>query len=168
MQRLRQNYLLLLEDIHNVGRKGATVVVKPGFANNYLLPQKKAVVVNKHTLQLQTRLQQERQQQAELDLKQSEELKKQLENKVFTFPMKVDSNGQLYGSVSALDIARLLTKEGYAIEKKSIRLTQTIKAVGEYPATVVLKEGLAVRVVIKVQPEVTTPLNETPATPPQE
>ena len=73
-----------------------------------------------------------------------------------------------YGSVSALDIARLLTKEGYAIEKKSIRLTQTIKAVGEYPATVVLKEGLAVRVVIKVQPEVTTPLNETPATPPQE
>ena len=132
------------------------------------MPQKKAVVVNKHTLQLQTRLQQERQQQAELDLKQSEELKKQLENKVFTFPMKVDSNGQLYGSVSALDIARLLTKEGYAIEKKSIRLTQTIKAVGEYPATVVLKEGLAVRVVIKVQPEVTTPLNETPATPPQE
>lgn len=161
MQRLRQNYLLLLEDIHNVGRKGATVVVKPGFANNYLLPQKKAVVVNKHTLQLQVRLQQERQQQAELDLKQSEEIKNQLENKVFTFPVKVDSNGQLYGSVSVLDIARLLTQEGYTIEKKSIRLPQAIKAVGEYPITVLLKEGLTVRVVIKVQPESTTPPSET-------
>lgn len=164
MQRLRQNYLLLLEDIHNVGRKGATVVVKPGFANNYLLPQKKAVVVNKHTQQLQARLQRERQQQAELDLKQSEEIKNKLENKVFTFPVKVDSNGQLYGSVSALDIARLLTQEGYSIEKKSIRLTQTIKAVGEYPINVLLKEGLTVRVVIKVQPESTTPPSETSAT----
>lgn len=168
MQRLRQNYLLLLEDIHNVGRKGATVVVKPGFANNYLLPQKKAVVVNKHTLQLQARLQQERQQQAELDLKQSEEMKKQLENNVFTFPMKVDSNGQLYGSVSTLDIARLLIQEGYAIEKKSIRLTQTIKAVGDYPVTVLLKEGLTVRIVIKVQPELTNPPNnETTTTAPE-
>lgn len=164
MQRLRQNYLLLLEDIHNVGRKGATVVVKPGFANNYLLPQKKAVVVNKHTLQLQVRLQQERQQQAELDLKQSEEIKNQLENKVFSFPVKVDSNGQLYGSVTALDIARLLTQEGYKIEKKSIRLAQPIKGVGEYPITVLLKEGLTVRVVIKVQPESTTPPSETLAT----
>lgn len=164
MQRLRQNYLLLLEDIHNVGRKGATVVVKPGFANNYLLPQKKAVVVNKHTLQLQVRLQQERQQQAEVDLKQSEEMKDKLENKVFIFPVKVDSNGQLYGSVSVLDIARLFKQEGYTIEKKSIRLPQAIKAVGEYPITVLLKEGLTVRVVIKVQPELTTPPSETLAT----
>lgn len=168
MQRLRQNYLLLLEDIHNVGRKGATVVVKPGFANNYLLPQKKAVVVNKHTLRLQERLQKERQQQAEIDLKQSEEIQKQLENKVFTFPSKVDSTGQLYGSVSALDIVQLLVQEGYPVEKKSVRLAQPIKSLGEYPVTVLLREGITTRIVVKVEQESVNPPESIPATPPQE
>lgn len=168
MQRLRQNYLLLLEDVHNVGRKGATVVVKPGFANNYLLPQKKAVVVNKHTLHLQERLQKERQQQAEIDLKQSEELQKQIENKVFTFTAKVDSTGQLYGSVSALDIVHLLTQEGYPVEKKSIRLAHPIKSLGEYPVTVLLKEGITTRIVVKVEHETVTTTENVPATPPQE
>lgn len=168
MQRLRQNYLLLLEDIHNVGRKGATVVVKPGFANNYLLPQKKAVVVNKHTLHLQARLQKERQQQAEKDLKQSEEMQKQLENKIFIFSAKVDSTGQLYGSVSALDIVHLLAKEGYSIEKKSIRLAHPIKVLGEYPVTVLLKEGITTRIVIKVEQESVNPPENVPATPVQE
>lgn len=168
MQRLRQNYLLLLEDIHNVGRKGTTVVVKPGFANNYLLPQKKAVVVNKHTLHLQERLQKERQQQAEIDLKQSEEMQKQLENKVFTFPAKVDSTGQLYGSVSATDIVQLLVQEGYPVEKRSIRLAQPIKSLGEYPITVLLREGITTRIVIKVEQEAVNPPENIPATPPQE
>lgn len=168
MQRLRQNYLLLLEDIHNVGRKGATVVVKPGFANNYLLPQKKAVVVNKHTLHLQERLQKERQQQAEMDLKQSEELQKQLENKVFIISVKVDSTGHLYGSVSALDIVHLLIQEGYAVEKKSIRLAHPIKSLGEHPVTVFLKEGITTRIVIKVEQESINPPEDIPAASPQE
>ena len=168
MQRLRQNYLLLLEDIHNVGRKGTTVVVKPGFANNYLLPQKKAVVVNKHTLHLQERLQKERQQQAEIDLKQSEEMQKQLENKVFMFTAKVDSTGQLYGSVSALDIVHLLIQEGYPVEKKSIRLAHPIKSLGEYPVTVLLKEGITTRIVIKVEQEAVSLPENVPTAPPQE
>jgi hypothetical protein len=59
-----QNQLLLLSDVDNVGRSGDLVTVRPGFARNFLLPQKKAVVADKYTLKLQAQLKEERDQQS--------------------------------------------------------------------------------------------------------
>ena len=84
-----QNHLLLLEDVVNLARKGETVKVKPGFARNFLLPQKKAVVVDKRTLRMQERLREERSKQAIQDRADSEKLAKELFEKTFELKVKV-------------------------------------------------------------------------------
>ena len=77
-----RNQLLLLEDVDDLGRSGDIVSVKPGFARNFLVPQKKAVVADKFTLRMQAKLKEERSKRAELDRNESEELAKKIEGMV--------------------------------------------------------------------------------------
>lgn len=67
-----RNQLLLLEDVEDLGRSGDLVSVKPGFARNFLIPQKKAVVAEKYTLRLQAKLKEQRAKQAESDRQEAE------------------------------------------------------------------------------------------------
>ena len=64
--------LLLLKDVDGLGRSGEVVSAKPGFVRNFLLPQKHAVIADKHTLKMQARLQEERARHAEVDRKEAE------------------------------------------------------------------------------------------------
>ena len=72
--------VILLSRIAKLGQMGEIVSVKPGFARNYLLPQKKAVVVDKRTLRMQERLREERAKQSIQDRKDSEELAKEIDS----------------------------------------------------------------------------------------
>ena len=134
-----QHQLLLLEDVEDIGRSGELVKVKPGFARNFLLPQKKAVVADKFTLRMQARLQKERSERAEIDRKASEETSQKLEGMVLTVEVKVDPDGRMYGSVNASDIARLLEEQGISLERRNVELTAPIKALGVYPIRLKLK-----------------------------
>lgn len=136
---MRQQYLLL-NDVEDVGRKGTVISAKAGFARNYLLPQQKAVLATPHTLRKQEQLQKERAAQALVDKKASEELREKLEGTALHVFVKVDSEGHLYGSVSAADIARLFEKEGYKIDRKNILLPHPIKVLGVYDLTLRLNE----------------------------
>ena len=135
--------LLLLEDIRNLGRKGDLVQAKPGFVRNFLLPMKKALVADKQTIRLQEALKKERIAQAAADKKNAEILAKKLKGQTFTMTEKSDSLGHLYGSVTALDIAKLLEKEeGLKIERKNVILLKPIKLVGKYPINLKLSEDV--------------------------
>ena len=136
------NQLLLLEDVDNLGRSGDLVTVRPGFARNFLLPLKKAVIANTSTLRMRARLQEERAKRAVEDKAAAEVLAEQINGKVFDIVVKVDPEGNLYGSVAAVDIVRLLEKEGIAIEKKHVVLLHAIKAVGTQTIQLRLKEGV--------------------------
>lgn len=159
------NQLLLLEDVDNLGRSGEVVTVKPGFARNFLLPQKKAVVADKFTLRLQSKLKEERFKRAEKDRQDAEELSKRLEGMTLTTVVKVDPDGHMYGSVAAVDIVRLFEEQGITIERRNVALVQPIKALGIYPIHLKLKEGIPAEVILKVvsdgAPE--EPVEETPA-----
>ncbi len=144
------NQLLLIEDVDDLGRSGDLVSVKPGYSRNFLLPQKKAVIADKYTLRLQAKLKEERAQLAEVDRKEAEEIASKIEGVVLSIEVKVDPDGHMYGSVSALDIARLLEQEGYKIERRNIALIQPIKTLGVHPVTLKLKEGVPARVTLKV------------------
>jgi large subunit ribosomal protein L9 len=150
-QQFRQNQLLLLEDIINVGKKGDIVTVKPGYARNFLLPQKKAVVVDKSTIRIQERLQEERAKQKEENRMESERIKNQIDGKSFSVQVKVDSEGHLYGSVSAQDIVDLLHKERCEVDKRFIRLSQPIKSLGKYTIPIKLKEGVEAQIHLQVE-----------------
>ena len=156
-----QNHLLLLEDVVNLARKGETVKVKPGFARNFLLPQKKAVVVDKRTLRMQERLREERSKQAIQDRADSEKLAKELFEKTFELKVKVDPDGHMYGSVTANEIAKLLEKEGYAIHRRSVKLLHGIKTLGTHEITLSLKEGVEAKFALKVTSETPIRVKET-------
>jgi large subunit ribosomal protein L9 len=148
------NQLLLLEDVDDLGRSGDVVKVKPGYARNYLLPMKKAVIADQRTLRMQAKLQEERAKKAVVDKKDAEELAIRIQGMVLTTVVKVDPEGHMYGSVSALDIIHLFEKEGIALEKRSIILPQAIKEVGVYNLSLRLKEGVMTSFTLKVVSDV--------------
>jgi len=146
--------ILLLDDVYNVGNKGEIVSVKPGFAFNFLLPKKMALIADKNAIRRQARLQEERRQRAIEDKKASEELRERLEGQTFETHVKVDHEGHLYGSVSALDIVHLIQRDlGIEVEKRFVQLAHPIKQTGAFEVTLRLKEGVAALIHVKVSAE---------------
>lgn len=145
--------LLLLEDVDGLGRSGDVVTAKPGFIRNFLLPQKKAVIADKYTLKLQTRLKEEREKQASIDRTASEALAGKFQGLVLVTEVKIDPDGKMYGSVSSLDISRLLQEKGYALDRKSILITQPVKTLGTHTINLRLKEGVPASFTLEIRPE---------------
>lgn len=139
------NKLLLIHDVDHVGRSGEIVSVRPGFARNFLIPQGFAVVADKKALRMQARLQEERQKKAAVEKAEAEAIKARLEGLVIETAVKVDNEGQMYGSVNAQDIQHLIEKETQIhIEKKALHLKHALKEVGEFVIPIKLKEGVHV------------------------
>lgn len=148
------NKLLLLEDVDALGRSGDIVSVKPGYARNFLLPQGYAVVADKAALRMQARLQEERKKRAIIDKQESDKTAAALEGIVVTTTVKVDHEGHMYGSVSALDIVHLLEQQhSLKLEKKFITLKHPIKETGVHPIHAKLKEGVTADFKLKIMAE---------------
>lgn len=145
-----KNELLLIEDVDDLGRSGDVVSVKPGFARNFLIPQQKAVVADKHTLRMQQKLREERAQKAVVDKKEAEEMSGRIEGMIVETLVKVDPEGHMYGSVSAMDIIHILSKEGIVLDRKNVVLAHPIKAVGVHEISLKLKEGVPAKFTLKV------------------
>ncbi len=149
-----RNQLLLLEDVEDLGRSGDVVSVKPGFARNFLLPEKKAVIADNFTLRMQAKLKEERAKRAEIDRQEAEELAKSIDGKVLTIEVKVDPDGHMYGSVAAIDIVRLFEKEGIVLERRNVILAHSIKTLGVHTIHLKLKEGVPAQITLKVMSDV--------------
>lgn len=145
--------LLLIEDVEDLGRSGDLVKVRAGFARNYLLPQRKGVIADKNTIRMQERLQKERQKKAEVELKKATEIAQKLESITLKRHVKIDPEGNMYGSVSAHDVSDLLKEEGIELPKKAIRMTKSIKETGTHSIALKLQEGVEATVVLKIIPE---------------
>lgn len=146
-------HVLLLEDVVNYGRKGDLVYVAPGFARNFLLPQQKALLASRATVNMRERLQEERKAQSLVDRKNSEELSLRLKGQMFETVVKVDPDGHMYGSVAATDIVEILGTKGFEITKRSVALTHPIRQIGTHHVTLKLPEGVEVAVGLEVKPD---------------
>jgi large subunit ribosomal protein L9 len=145
--------LLLIEDVEALGRSGEIVSVKPGYARNYLLPQGLAVIADKQALRQQERLKEERQKRALADQKESEEVAAQIEGITLTTIVKVDHEGNMYGSVTTHEIVQLLQEQkNIELDKKNIQL-KPIKTTGVHTIPVKLKEGVTASFHLKVMSE---------------
>lgn len=147
--------LLLLEDVDGLGRSG-DVVKSPrrGFIRNYLLPQKKAVIADGSTLTKQKKLREEREKRAVIDKKASEELKIKLVEETITAYAKVDPEGNMYGSVTQHDIAKMLKEKGFPIERAQVLIPYALKSLGVHPIPLRLKEGVQAEVKLEIVKEV--------------
>ncbi len=123
--------VILMTDVEKTGVAGDVLKVKDGFARNYLLPKKLAIVATKNNMNRVATIKEK----AEVErLKKLDELKawaKALENVVIRFERKADENGHLFGSVSETDIAHELDKKEMDIHKSMIQMEKHIKEIGE-------------------------------------
>lgn len=122
--------VILLERIAKLGQMGEVVNVKPGFARNYLLPQKKALRATDTNRQ---KFEQRRSQLEAQNLErksEAETVAKKLDGISVVLVRQAGEAGQLYGSVSARDIAVAVTEAGFTVERRQIDLNQPIKSIG--------------------------------------
>lgn len=145
--------LLLLEDVESLGKKGEVVSARPGYVRNFLLPQRLAVVASSNTLRKQERLRQERAKQSVADRQEAETLAQQVETLSLEIRVKVDPEGHMYGSVSALDIAHLFQEKGLPVERRYIQVSRPIKETGEHKISLKLKEGIPASCKLRIIPE---------------
>jgi large subunit ribosomal protein L9 len=135
--------IILQENVEHVGTRGEVVDVAPGYARNFLLPRKLAMEASPANLKriekiratLAKRTATERgEAQAQADL---------LNTVTLTLARKAGENDQLFGSVTAADLAEELAKQGFEVDKRRIQLADPIKVVGEYAASVKLVHDVA-------------------------
>lgn len=146
--------LLLIEDVEDLGRSGDIVSVRPGYARNFLLPNKFALVADRSALRMQARLQEERRKKAIQDKQEAVKMASEVEGKILTTIVKVDHDGHMYGSVSVTDIVHLMQEQaGIKIEKREIQLKHAIKETGVHTINLKLNEGVISSFTLKIVPE---------------
>lgn len=142
--------VILLERIERLGKLGDVVKVKPGFARNFLLPQKKALRATPENIKYfdSQRAQLEAANQARRG--ESEEAAKRLDGQSVTLVRQAGESGQLYGSVTTRDIVAALSDSGFTVERRQINLGAPIKALGVYPVKIALHPEVLATVTVNV------------------
>ncbi len=124
--------VILLENIEKLGKEGDVVDVAPGYARNYLILKKKALVSSPGNMKKFEEIKKMKTVKYMKSKEEAEKLAEKLNTLSITAVVKVDENERLYGSVTLPDIAELLQKEGYEIDKKKIIIDEPIKNLGVY------------------------------------
>jgi large subunit ribosomal protein L9 len=142
--------LILLERVENLGQMGQIVKVKPGYARNFLLPQKKAMRASKENLAY---FETQRAQLEATNLKRKSEageVGEKLDGISVVLLRQAGESGQLYGSVSSRDIADAITAAGFTVNRQQIVLDRPIKSLGLHPVRVALHPEVSVTVTANV------------------
>ncbi|HEY9568428.1 MAG TPA: 50S ribosomal protein L9 [Thalassobaculum sp.] len=142
--------VILLERIESLGQMGEVVNVKPGFARNYLLPQKKALRASDANRQVFA----ERRVQLEAEnLERRSEAQKiagKLDGLSVVLVRAASESGQLYGSVTARDVADAITAAGVTVGRSQVRLEKGLKQLGLEPIRVQLHPEVGVSVTVNI------------------
>lgn len=154
----RNQELLLLESVENLGIVGDIVRVKSGYARNYLLPMGLAEPPTQRKIDsLKDRRAEAEKEQLRLRGAR-EELLSRMEEITLTLIRSCNDQGVLYGSVTQRDLADGLQDNGYDVGTRSIRLAQPIRRVGEYAVPIQFDKDLRTDITVIVEPD--QPLEE--------
>jgi large subunit ribosomal protein L9 len=142
--------VILLQRVEKLGQMGEVVKVKPGFARNYLLPQKKAIRANRDNL---AKFEAQRAQLEAQNLKRKEEAERVAERVgglSIVIIRQAGESGALYGSVSARDISDATTAAGLTINRSQVVLDHPIKTLGMRPVRVMLHPEVMIQVGVNI------------------
>jgi large subunit ribosomal protein L9 len=145
--------IILREDVEKIGVRGAVVKVADGYARNYLLPKRLAVPATESNKKI---VEQEREAHLRREAKlqtEAEGLGQLLSNVVLTFKRRVGENDQLFGSVTAKDIADALEAQKYHIERRRVLLEEPIHTLGDHTVNVRLHREVTTPIKVVVESE---------------
>ena len=143
--------VILLTEVKGLGKADDVVEVNDGYARNLLFKKNlalEATPVNLNAIKLKRGSLAEK---ARRELLEAKENGKKLSDQRITLTMKSGEGGRLYGAVTAMDIAAILEKQGYKIDKKHILIKTPIKAVGSFEVTLKLHADVSVNITVDVK-----------------
>lgn len=143
--------VILLVDVKGTGKKGDLVEVSDGFAQNFLIKQKKAKLADSTAINQKQMADNAKQYHYEEELKAAKELALKLKEITLNFEMKAGDNGKIFGSITSAEIADELKKQGYEISKKQIVLDSPIKFAGKYTIEAKLFVGVIAKFNVEVK-----------------
>lgn len=141
--------VILIQDVRDLGQKGELKEVSPGYARNYLIPKGIAVEATEGQLRAFNANKEIISRKSANEEKTAREIAARLSGKAFAIKVKAGESGRLFGSVTSADVAGVLEKDGFKIDKKKIELTEPIKELGEF------------QIQVKLHPEVRVPIQIT-------
>ncbi len=140
--------VILLQDVKNVGKKGQTIEVSDGYANNFLLPKRLGVNATKRSVEILDKQKEDARILDEKNRKEAEDLKEKLKTITLEFTCKTGKDGKLFGSVSSKQVVeKLKTSYGITIDKRKFVDKETVNTLG----VTILKNELYKGVVAEIK-----------------
>jgi len=145
--------VLLTETIDSLGIIGSEVNVAKGYARNYLIPQKKALMATPQNRKQLEQVKAKFELQIAKEKIIAEEMAEKLEGVTVTIPAKVSEEDRLYGSISVRDIIEALEKQNITVEKRMVLLTDPIKQIGTYMVPIRVYKDVEPEITVEIVPE---------------
>jgi large subunit ribosomal protein L9 len=145
--------VILKEDVAKLGNRGDIVKVAEGYGRNFLLPRKLAVEASKANKAVIEQMKAAAVRRAQRDKADAEALAAQLAPVVITFQRRAGEHDQLFGSVTASDLATQLEHKGFNIDRRKIHLDEPIKTLGEFTVPIRLYREVAPKIKVVVEKE---------------
>jgi len=145
--------VILRDHVENVGKRGEVVKVADGYARNYLLPRKLALIATPGNMKQIARERVKRDALEAVERTAAEEVASRMSGLQVVISRKVGETGALYGSVTSADIAESLAQQGFEIDKRKITLADPLKALGETMVPIKIHRDVTAQVKVKVVAE---------------
>ena len=135
--------VILTTTIKKLGKMGEKVTVKPGYARNYLFPNKMALRENKRNLEHYEKIRDEMEKKENIKLNNAKQLIEDLKKIKITFNKEADEKDQLYGSISKKEIIDYLQDKNLKVKSDDILIKNQIKSIGEHFIQIIPYEGIS-------------------------
>lgn len=145
--------IILKEDVPNLGKAGQIIVVKDGYARNFLFPKGLALLADEKNMKLLERQKKKFEEEAKKKRQDAESIAQRLYETQLIIKAKAGEDQKLFGSVTSKDIAEALEKEGFSIDKKQVNIVEPIKRLGEYEVDVKLDANIVAKVKVNIVAE---------------
>lgn len=143
--------IILLEHVENLGEMGDVVSVKPGYARNYLLPQKKALRASKENVAFFEAQKKHLAAENEKRKKEAQNIAEKIDGAKVPLIRQASEGGQLYGSVTARDIVdAVLAGTKVTVQRNMVRLNQNFKSLGLFPVDIMVHPEVKVTVTVNI------------------
>ena len=145
--------IILQEDVEKLGHRGDVVAVKPGYARNFLLPNKLAVEATPGNMKALERIRAALAKRTATELEAAKKQAELLTGVTIKFTRKTGENAQMFGSVTTGDIAEGLKAQGFGVDKRQVQLADPLKSLGEFPVTVKVFRDVTAEIKVQVEKE---------------
>ena len=142
--------VILTHDVKKVGKKDDIVNVSDGYATNYLIKNKYAVIYTKTSKEVLDKEKNERNIKNQEQIASFRQIKDNLEGKVLNFKVKTGAQDKVFGKISTKQIADELKKEGYSIDKKNIILDNDIASLGMHDVVISLHKEVNFKIKVNL------------------